>query len=93
MIILTKNYSVCDYFIGELSGIISRQYLKGKDATLFIYDTIERQAVPGMIADSLLWELGRTVVLLVFLGVAGWTLRSITRIWLPVIAGKRSAWA
>lgn len=45
-----------------------------------------------MFVDNLGVELGRTLVLFAFLGIGGWTLRSILRIWLPVIRGAKGAW-
>lgn len=39
--------------------------------------------------DNLVLELGRTIVLLGFLSLIGWTARSITRIWLPIIKARK----
>lgn len=33
--------------------------------------------------DSLYLELGRTLVLVAFMSIAGWTLRFIIKVWMP----------
>ena len=38
--------------------------------------------------DSIALEIGRAIVLFVFLSLVGWTARSIIRIWLPVIKSR-----
>ena len=38
--------------------------------------------------DNIALEMGRAVVLVVFLALVGWTARSIIRIWLPVIKSR-----
>lgn len=46
----------------------------------------------SMFEGNLGIELGRALVLFAFLGIGGWTLRCVTRIWIPVVRGTRSAW-
>jgi hypothetical protein len=40
-------------------------------------------------SEHLMLDLARTLVILAFLGIWGWTVRSVIRVWLPFVRKSR----